>query len=196
MKNLQEKTDANIDRDNELIRLVKEGNGPAFTEIIRLYQKGIFKVAYGFFRDRDDAMEIVQETFMRIYEKIDKFDNHSSFKNWIYRIASNLCIDFYRKFKSKKTQSQDINELDNVQSSDTLAPEEHLDRQNFKENLEESLQTLSKRQKTIFVMKHFNALKYTEISDILNISVGTAKSLHHRAVRSLKGKLAYYEMTT
>jgi len=196
MKNLQEKTDANIDRDNELIRLVKEGNGQAFTEIIRLYQKGVFKVAYGFFRDRDDAMEIVQETFMRVYEKIDKFDNHSSFKNWIYRIASNLCIDFYRKFKSKKTHSQDISELDNIQSSDTVAPEEHLDRQNFKENLEVSLQTLSKRQKMIFVMKHFNALKYREISDILNISVGTVKSLHHRAVRSLKGKLAYYEVTT
>jgi len=196
MKNLQEKTDANIDRDNELIRLVKEGNGQAFTEIIRLYQKGVFKVAYGFFRDRDDAMEIVQETFMRVYEKIDKFDNHSSFKNWIYRIASNLCIDFYRKFKSKKPHSQDISELDNIQSSDTVAPEEHLDRQNFKENLEVSLQTLSKRQKMIFVMKHFNALKYREISDILNISVGTVKSLHHRAVRSLKGKLAYYEVTT
>lgn len=196
MKHLQEKTDANIDRENELIHLVKEGNGQAFTEIIRLHQKGVFKVAYGFFRDRDDAMEIVQETFMRVYEKIDKFDNHSSFKNWIYRIASNLCIDYYRKFKSKKNHSQDISELDDVQISDMEAPEEHLDRQNFKENLEESLQTLSKRQKMIFIMKHFNALKYKEISEILHISVGTVKSLHHRAARALKEKLAYYEVTT
>ena len=196
MKNIQEKTDANIDRDNELIRLLKEGNGQAFTEITRLYQKGIFKVAYGFFRDRDDAMEIVQETFMRVYEKIDKFDNNSSFKNWIYRIASNLCVDYYRKFKGKKSHSRDISELDDIQTGDTVTPEEHLDRQNFKENLEESLQTLSKRQRMIFVMKHFNALKYREISDILNISVGTAKSLHHRAAKALKEKLAYYEVTT
>ncbi|MCK5058289.1 MAG: RNA polymerase sigma factor [Candidatus Aminicenantes bacterium] len=196
MKNLQEKTDANIDRDNELIRLLKEGNRQAFTEIIRLYQKGVFKVAYGFFRDRDDAMEIVQETFMRVYEKIDRFGNHSSFKNWVYRIATNLCIDYYRKFKSKKIHSQDISELDDMHSSDTVPPEERLDRQNFKKNLEESLQTLSKRQKMIFVMKHFNALKYKEISGILNISVGTVKSLHHRAARALKKKLAYYEVTS
>jgi len=195
MRHLQEVKDANVKRDNELIRLVKMGNAQAFTEIVTLYQKGVFKVAYGFFRDRDDAMEIVQETFLRIYEKIDKFDNYSNFKNWVYRIAYNLCIDFYRKYKNKKKKSLEINEFDEIRSPDTINPEEHIDRQNFKENLHRSLQTLSNRQKTIFMMKHFNSLKYKEISDILDISLGTVKSLHHRATKALKKKLAYYEVT-
>lgn len=195
MRNIKEITDAAIEKENELVRLVKEGNKQAFTEIISLYQKRIFKVAYGFFQDRDDAMEIVQETFLRIYEKIDKFDNHSSFKNWVYRIAYNLCIDFYRKFKSKKKNWSDFNEFDDVRSDDIVDPEVHLDRQNFRENLQESLETISKRQKMIFVMKHYNSLKFREISEILNISVGTVKSLHHRAAKALKEKLAHYEVT-
>lgn len=195
LRNLQEITDANIKRDNELVRLVKQGDQQAFTELITLYQKRIFKMAFGFFRDKDDAMEIVQETFLRVYEKIDKFDLHSSFKNWIYRVAYNLCIDFYRKFKSKKNQSQDMFELDEVRNIAVVDPEAQADRQIFKEDLEKSLLTLSKRQKMIFVMKHFSALKYKEISDILNISVGTVKSLHHRAAKALKKRLAHYEVT-
>lgn len=195
MRNLQEITDANIKRDNELIRLVKQGNQQAFTEIITLYQKGVFKLALGFFQDKDDAMEIVQETFLRVYEKIDKFNNHSSFKNWVYRIAYNLCIDFYRKFKSKKNYSKDVFELDEVHHTNTVDQEDLVDRQNFKENLQASLLLLSKRQKMIFILKHFNSLKYKEISEILNISVGTVKSLHHRAAKALKKRLAHYEVT-
>jgi RNA polymerase sigma-70 factor (ECF subfamily) len=195
MRNIKEITDVGTARENELIRLVKVGNNQAFTEIVTLYQKRIFKMAYGFFRDSDDAMEIVQETFLRIYEKIDKFDNHSSFKNWVYRIAYNLCIDFYRKFKNKSKHSKEICEFDKVSSADTIDPEVHLDRQNFQESLQNSLETLSKRQKMIFVMKHYNSLKYREISEILNISVGTVKSLHHRAAKVLKKKLAHYEVT-
>lgn len=193
MKNLQELTDEEIKRDYELIRLVKQGNRQAFTEIISLYQERVFKLAFAFFRDRDDAMEIVQETFIRIFEKIDKFDNVSSFRNWTYRIAYNLCIDFYRKFKSKKNDRRDVFQLDEVHHSAAADPEANIDRQNFRENLQRSLQSLSRRQKKIFMLKNFSALKYTEIADIMSISVGTVKSLHHRATQNLKKKLAYYE---
>jgi RNA polymerase sigma-70 factor (ECF subfamily) len=121
MRNLQELTDEETKRDYELIRLVKQGDRQAFTEIISLYQKRVFKLAFAFFRDKDDAMEIVQETFIRIYEKIDKFESDSSFKNWIYRIAYNLCIDFYRKFKSKKNDRRDVFQLDEVHHSSAAA---------------------------------------------------------------------------
>ncbi len=95
----------NNEKDRELVRQIKQGCQSAFTEIVSRYQKNIFKLAYGFFQDRDDAMEIVQETFIRLYEKLDGFDENNEktwFKNWVNRIAYNLCIDFYRKFKKKK----------------------------------------------------------------------------------------------
>lgn len=194
MINLQEKTDA-VRKENELIRLFKLGSEEAFTRLIALYQQQVFKVAYGFFRDRDDAMEIVQETFLRVYQKIDRFDRNSSFKSWVYRIAYNLCIDFYRKFKGKRNYHRDIYELDEARNLTLLEPEEHIDRRDFKESLENSLQSLSKRQRMIFVLKHYNSLKYREIADILDISVGTAKSLHHRAAKVLKKRLSHYEVT-
>ncbi|MCK4765200.1 MAG: sigma-70 family RNA polymerase sigma factor [Candidatus Aminicenantes bacterium] len=194
MVNLQEKTDA-VRKENELIRLFKSGSEEAFTRLIVLYQQQVFKVAYGFFRDRDDAMEIVQETFLRVYQKIDRFDKNSSFKNWVYRIAYNLCIDFYRKFKNKKSCDREIYELDEARNLSVLEPEDHIDRRDFKESLDVSLQSLSKRQKMIFVLKHNSGLKYREIADILDVSVGTVKSLHHRATQALKKKLAHYEVT-
>ncbi len=195
MNKSQEVTNVSIERDRELIRRFKEGDRQAFTEIVSRYQKRVFKLAYGFFQDKDDAMEIVQETFMRVYEKIDRFDNESSFKNWVLRVAYNLCIDFYRKFKSKKSYHREVYEFSQAQNPTDVEPEQQIDQQDFRQNLQESLAFLSARQKMIFVLKHYNCLKYQEIANILDISVGTVKSLHHRAAKALKKKLAHYGVT-
>ncbi|MCP4149991.1 MAG: RNA polymerase sigma factor [bacterium] len=200
MKELQEINNADVGSEMELIRQVKQGNRYAFTQLVNPYQKDVFKLAYGFFRDRDDAMEIVQETFLRIYQKLDRFDGGSTptaFRNWIYRIAYRLCIDFYRKYKKKKVEEQ---ELYNFQEShrENDSPPDKLERLHFKQSLEKLVMTLSKRQKSIFILKHYSGLKHKEISEILNISVGTAKSLYFRAVRSLekdiKQKFPEYEV--
>ncbi len=187
--------DASNSKENELIRLFKEGHERAFAELVKLHQERVFKLAFGFFQDRDDAMEIVQETFLRIYEKIDSFDHEgSSFKSWVYRIAYNLCIDFYRKFnkRSKEKYNRDLYEQETALDTNQTDPEEHVDRENFSQHLRSCLNSLSKRQRLIFSMKHFNSLKFKEIAAALDISVGTAKSLHHRAAQSLKKQLAVY----
>jgi len=198
MKETQEITDAAIKKERILIRQVKQGYQPAFTELITLYQAKIFRLAYGFFQDRDDAMEIVQETFLRLYQKIDGFDetNESTyFKNWVYRIAYNLCIDFYRKYKKSKVDMKEIYRFNEDSKTETTRPEDKLDRENFRHHLKKSVMRLSKRQKMVFVLKHYSGFKHHEISGMLNLTVGTVKSLYHRAVQSLKKSLTGSEVT-
>ena len=184
------------ERDCELISLVRKGNTSAFSELVRYYQKGIFKLAFNFFNDRDEAMEIVQETFLRSYEKLDKFDgiNKNSFKSWIYRIAYNLCIDFYRKLKRNKTVNSDMFDTISKTDSENDVSKDVFERQHIKNNLKKYILFLSKRQKQVFVLKHYSGFKFTEISDVMNIAVGTVKSLHFRATKTLEKKIEQLEV--
>jgi RNA polymerase sigma-70 factor (ECF subfamily) len=192
--NTLEITDVNADKEEkDLVRQVKLGYRPAFSELVTRYQQRIFKLAYGFFQDRDDAMEIVQETFLRLYRKLDGFDEtdeRTRFRNWVYRIAYNLCIDFYRKFKKQKADMKELYQFHETTRSGDGDPEERLDRQHFREQLEKSMMRLPKRQKHVFVLRHYSGLKYTEIAGILDLSVGTVKSLYHRSVQVLKKRLS------
>lgn len=177
--------------ETKLIDRIKQGDRQAFSSLFVSYQKNIFRLALGFFHDRDDAQEIVQETFLRIHEKIGKFDEKSLFRNWIYRIAMNLCIDYYRKYKQRTTKiNQDYELIVDQHSSVTPDPEGGFDALRFREHLRKSIYRLPKRQKMIFVLKHFGHYRYREIADILNVSVGCVKSLHHRSINKLKKELS------
>lgn len=192
MKVIQENRYANDEKERTLVRRIKQGYQPAFTELASLYQQKVFRLAYGFFQDKDDAMEIVQEAFLRVYQKLDGFDENDErtrFNNWIYRIAYNLCIDFYRKFKKKKAEMKDIYEFDRDQRMDTTFPEDQLDRENFRHHLEKHVMKLPRRQKMVFTMRHYSGMKHHEIADTLELSVGTIKSLYHRAVQNIKKHL-------
>ncbi len=197
MNGLQELNNEDIRKENELIRQLQEGDREAFTELVTLYQQKIFKLAFGFFQDRDDAMEIVQETFLRLYEKIDRFEkaqSQTAFKNWVYRIAYNLCIDFYRKFKKKKAGDKELYDFYESRDRESANPEDILDRLHFKHTLKKYVMELSKRQQMVFMLKHYSQLKYHEISGVLDIAVGTAKSLHHQAVKNLEKRMLRLEV--
>jgi RNA polymerase sigma-70 factor (ECF subfamily) len=192
MKVLQENHYADDEKERTLVRRIKQGVQPAFTELASMYQQKVFRLAYGFFQDRDDAMEIVQETFLRVYRKLDGFDEtdeRTRFNNWIYRIAYNLCIDYYRKFKKKKAEMKDLYEYDRDQRTDSTFPEDQLDRENFRHHLKKHVMRLPRRQQTVFTMRHYSGLKHHEVAEILGLSVGTIKSLYHRAVKSIKKHL-------
>lgn len=194
MKEIQEFSDADARNEQELVRQVLDGSHQAFTQLVNLYQKKVYQLAYGFFKDRDDAMEIVQETFMRLYEKMHKFEKAETsyaFRSWVYRIAYNLCIDYYRKFKKKKADDREL--LDFLESeSESHSPEDHIERAQFRIALEKSVSELSNRQQKVFRLRHYSQLKHQEISEVMDISVGTVKTLYHRAVKGLEKRLGGY----
>jgi len=174
-----------------LLERIKTGDREAFMKVVSLYQRRIFSLAFSFFQNREDALDIVQETFLRLYQKIHYFKMGKSFQNWIFQIAKNLCIDYYRKNygrRKERDRGRSIEEMnlafDNAYDSSNSS--------DLKEIFSRCLKKLSKKQRMIVVMKHYNQLKYREIAQILSISPGTVKSLHFKAVQNLKGLVSPY----
>jgi RNA polymerase sigma-70 factor (ECF subfamily) len=119
------------------------------------------------------------------------FRRGENFQNWLLQIAKNLCIDYYRKNYSKSKDLKSNTPVDelNLSVQNGQDPEVASDLRTI---FSTSIQKLAKRQKMIFVMKHYNQLKYKEIAEVLGISLGTVKSLHYKAVHNLRGLIAPY----
>jgi RNA polymerase sigma-70 factor (ECF subfamily) len=175
--------------NNEDIRILLEkavaGDRQAFKDIVSLHQQKVFLLAYSILRNREDALDVVQETFMRLYQKLDAYNKERNFQAWLLQIAKNLSIDYFRKHHGRRRELEsgrsveDLNLAAGDYRSNPASSE-------LRRVISRCLERLGERQRMIFVMRHYNGLEYREIAQILGISVGTVKSLHFKAVRNLK----------
>jgi len=171
-----------------LMARVKEGDKNAFQDITRRYQQKIFVLAYSFFRDREDALDIVQETFLRLYEKAGLFREGEDFKAWLFQIARNLCIDSYRRNRNRRKDRAADLRLEDL-PSEAGDPADGERRADLRALFRSVLDKLAEKQRAVFVMKHYNDMPYLEIARTLGIALGTVKSLHFKAVRNLRKHL-------
>jgi RNA polymerase sigma-70 factor (ECF subfamily) len=179
------------DEINSLVERAKSGDREAFMTLTRLYQKKVFQLAYSYFRNKEDALDIVQETFLRFHQKAHMFDREKNFQNWLLQLAKNICIDYYRKYHKKNNvlrREENIEEMNHASHDSS----HHDPSSDLKEVFSRCMEKLSDRQRMIFVMKHYNHLQYSEIAEILNIALGTVKSLHFKAVRNLRTLMSPY----
>ena len=174
-----------------LVEKIKEGDREAFMTLTTMYQKKVFLLAFSFFRNKEDALDIVQETFLRFYEKAKMFQKGKNFQNWLLQITKNLCIDYYRKNYSK-TKEWDRNVPVDEMNLPTQEEHDPYRSSDLRGIISTCLTKLAEKQRMIFVMKQYNQLKYREIAQIMDISLGTAKSLHFKAVQNLRGLMAPY----
>lgn len=174
-----------------IVERIKNGDREAFMAVTRLYQKKVYLLAYSYFRNSEDAMDIVQETFLRLYQKVNMYHPGRNFQNWLLQIAKNLCIDHYRKRNAKTKDFKREKSLDelNIPVADNDTSQNSSD---LRDIFAVCLQKLTERQRMIFVMRHYNNLDYKEIAQILRISLGTVKSLHFKAVKNLRILMAPY----
>jgi RNA polymerase sigma-70 factor (ECF subfamily) len=183
------------DRKNEdissLVEKIKSGDREAFMTVISLYQKRIFLLAFSFFHNREDALDIVQDTFLRLHQKIHSFRKGENFQNWLFQIAKNLCIDYYRKNHSKRKEWGIEKDVDEINSSLQSKHDSNLS-SDLREIFSQCLKKLAERQRMVFVLKHYNQLKYKEIAQVMKIAPGTAKSLHFKAIQNLRGLVSPY----
>jgi RNA polymerase sigma-70 factor (ECF subfamily) len=172
-----------------LLEKAGEGDRNAFRDIVSLYQQKVFLLAFSILRNREDALDVVQETFMRLYQKLDSYEKGRNFQAWLLQIAKNLSIDYYRKHLGKRREMETEKRVEELQlaADDSRSNPESSE---LRTVISRSLERLGERQRLIFLMKHFNGLEYKEIADVLGISVGTVKSLHFKAVRNLKNWLS------
>ena len=174
-----------------LVERIKKGDREAFMTVTSLYQKKVFLLAFSFFRNKEDAMDIVQETFLRLYQKVYMFKRGKNFQSWLLQIAKNLCVDYYRKNYGKNREWQGEKPVDEMNLPVQNEPDPFVS-SDLKGIFSSCIKKLASKQRMIFVMKHYNQLKYREIAQILDISLGTAKSLHFKAVQNLRGLIAPY----
>jgi len=176
--------------DRLLLARIRNGEKEAFAELVRRFQKKIFVLAYGFFHDREDALEIVQETFMRVHAKIHLFRPEHSLQSWIYCLARNLCVDYYRKFARKRMLELDFDSVPGGQLAGAADGHAAWEAQQTADAVERAAAGLSLRQREVFVLKYRQGLKLQQVAETMSISIGTVKALHHRAIKRIRREVA------
>ncbi|MEA2006224.1 MAG: RNA polymerase sigma factor [Acidobacteriota bacterium] len=174
-----------------LVEKIKEGDREAFMAVTHLYQKKVYMLAYSYFQNTEDAMDIVQETFLRLYQKVNLFKKEKNFQNWLLQIAKNLCIDHYRKNYKRNKEWGWKEDIDEAHLIDYKELDCHRSK-DLKLIISICLKKLPERQRMVFLMKHYNNLHYREIAQIMKIALGTVKSLHFKAAQNLRVLMSPY----
>jgi|UniRef100_A0A7V3VUK8 RNA polymerase sigma-70 factor (ECF subfamily) len=159
--------------DLSLVERYKNGDEKAFDELFERYKEAIYSVCYRFVRNEEDARDLTQDTFIKIYRNIKSFNGKSKFFTWIYRIAVNTCISFRRKSRNEEEFNNSISK----------EPERNIP---LKKAIDDALSKLPSRQRMTFILRHYEGYTFEEISEIMGISTGAAKANHFQAVKKLR----------
>ncbi len=152
-----------------------------FEQLVRQYSEPLYWKVRGMVSCHDDANDILQETFIKAWNNLEKFEGRSSLLTWLYRIAINETFDFLRR--NKRASLSDENEASNI-ASDSSA-DDFFDGDEAQEKLQKAISQLPPVQRMVFNMRYFDNMKYKDISDVLNTSTGALKASYHLAVKKI-----------
>lgn len=172
--------------DSAVVLRAQNGDSEAFEEIVKQHERKIYNLAYRYTGSSEDALDICQETFIKIYRSIKNFKGESSFSTWIYRVASNVCIDYIRKDKKTISLSDDDNYISETLESPNGDPEKELSRKELSSEISKSLLQINEDQREIIVLRDIEGYSYEEIAQLLDISEGTVKSRIARGRKKLQ----------
>jgi RNA polymerase sigma-70 factor (ECF subfamily) len=185
--------------DAELIRAAQQGDKAAFEELVRQYDRPVLRLALHLTGSEQEAQDIYQEAFLKVYRNLGSFRFECSFYTWIYRIVSNLCMDYLRRKQVRKedpsvrtsSEGEEFDLLDQVPDERSGASPEHdLMRREMGRRIAKALVKLSPRERMVFEMKHYQGLKLRTIGEALNTTEETAKNTLFRATQKLRAALA------
>lgn len=172
--------------DNEIINNFKNGNQNAFNLLVLKYQKKIYWLVRKMVLDHDDADDITQEVFIKLYKSIDKFRGESQFYTYIYKIAVNLSLNHINK--NKRNYSRKINldsEAYKIKAKEKSS-DVHYDEKKRTKILEDAIKTLPDQQRAVFNLRFYDNLSYDEIGKILNKSTGGMKANYFHAIKKIE----------
>lgn len=183
--------------ESELIKRAKEGNDEAFEMLISRYEKKIYNLAYRFLNNEEEAIEVLQETLIRAYRFIKKFEERSSFYTWLYRIAVNVAL---RKLK-KRSKEEKVLSLDQTVPGyedipqeipdDSQNPEIIYEQKRIQETVRRALEEMPEAYRAVIFLRDVEGLSNKEVAEILKLSVPAVKSRLHRGRLFLREKLKY-----
>jgi RNA polymerase sigma factor (sigma-70 family) len=168
----------NGDDDALLVKEFKAGKATAFDIIFDKYRLSVYSICWRYARNDEDARELTQDVFLKVYRNLDKFNEKSKLFTWLYRIVVNTCLSFRRKNKA-----QDPADLVPPAS---ISMEERLV---MKKAIDDALIELPERQRLTFILRHYEGYKFEEIAELMGVTSGAAKANHHHAIIKLRDLL-------
>ncbi|MDG5799430.1 RNA polymerase sigma factor [Marinilabiliaceae bacterium ANBcel2] len=177
-----------------IIQRIKEGDKEAFSHIIDRYGQKVFQTSIGFVRDISEAEDLVQDIFIKVYEKLDKFKGESAFSTWLYRIAVNMAINRSRKLKMRSFFSSVegsevlLNEVYRSVGNDTIIEEKEK-----RAIIQKAIEKLTLMQRKVFVLSYYQDMANSEVAEVLGITVKAVESLLFRARKRLQEQLKKVE---
>ena len=179
--------------EETLIEQAKSGDLDAFERIVKRYETRVYHFILKSLRNPEDALDISQETFLRVHRSLGLFRGQSSFSTWIFSIASNLCIDFVRKQKRRGRHIPSVNEdspeMQNL-ADERPDPVSQAEKREVAREIDRALAAITPDLREIFLLREVAGLSYQEIADALDIELGTVKSRIARARGALAKELA------
>ncbi len=168
---------------NEIVRRLKAGEQEAWNMIINRYSKKVYNMALNFAGNADDASDITQDVFLKVYNNIGKFRDDSSFTSWLLRLSKNYCIDYWRKnkYNRKQIELNDSLNLRDETEGKAKTPEEAVLMKSDVAYLRKKLLLLTPDLRALIIMRDIQDYSYQEIAEHLNIPLGTTKSRINRA---------------
>jgi RNA polymerase sigma-70 factor (ECF subfamily) len=155
--------------DSELIGKCLKGDRRAFEVLLVKYEKPVFNAAYRMLHSTEDARDVTQTVFLKVYENLDQYDPGFRFFSWIYRIAMNESIDCLGKLNRTET-------MESEPADEGFGPEQETSNKQLQDDLQIALMSIKPEYRTVVVLKHFLDCSYIEISEILNVPEKTVKS--------------------
>lgn len=181
--------------DEEAASETQRGNQYAFRVLVERYSRPIFRLAFRMTGNEQDAEDLVQETFLRVYKYIDNFDGRASFSTWIYRIATNCSLDFLRARKVRAQLNADMSKNDSANWLEQIAanepsPDRLTQSGRIAVRMTVALAELTEPERAAFVLRHYEGRSIDEIASNLGVRQGAAKQAIFRAVQKLRRSLA------
>ncbi len=178
--------------DREVVERCQRGELRAYELLVNRYRQRVYALAYGMLRNEPDATDVAQEAFVRAWQGIRRFRKNASFYTWIYRITTNLCIDFVRKRDRQPTTT-----FEEALGPDTDAdvaeppstnplPTQEVERKELREQIDAALAELSPEHRAVVQLREFEGLEYAEIAKVVGCSIGTVMSRLHYARKHLQ----------
>ena len=187
-----------ISEDLEWVQRSQDGDQEAFSELVRKYQKRVYYLAYGMLGNREDALDIAQEAFLKAFRSLKGFQGGGGFYTWLYRIAYNLSIDFMRKEWRKKNleyrDNQDLTEEEDpvIRVPSSSHPGQEMAQKELNRVIMDAIQSLPEEHRSVILLREMEGLSYEDIAKTLRIRKGTVTSRLHYARQELQKNLMPY----
>jgi RNA polymerase sigma-70 factor (ECF subfamily) len=193
--NGRKKDASDVADEGELIIRARDGDEEAFGALVHMYYQRVYNIARGFVREPEEARDLAQQAWLKVWKKLDTFKGHSGFFTWLYRLVTFVCLDYLRKKKRlAETELKESLETHREAGAEpapsaTPNPVRALEAAEIRERFEQALDTLSPTQRTAIVLREVEGLSYEEIARAMRCSKGTVMSRIFYARRNLQREL-------